>query len=100
MNDEVFAELRPPESAEWIPSGLREPPTRWLRGRLDEVASALPAFDRGTFAMAPENEGPWHPNELLDLISTREDPAAQWARRPVASSQRPVSSWLEGKRSK
>ncbi len=76
--------MRPPESAEWIHSGLREAPTRWLRGRLDEVTSELPAFDRGTFAIAAENEGPWHPNELLDLISTREDPAAQLARRPVA----------------
>ena len=41
---------------------------RWLRGRFDEVTSALPSFDRGPFAMAPENEGPWHPNELFDLI--------------------------------
>lgn len=74
--------LRPPESAEWLPAGLREPPTRWLRGRLDEVAAALPEFDRGPFAMAPESEGPWHPNELFDLISTRE--AAGWAKRPVS----------------
>lgn len=84
MDYEVFTEIRPPESAEWIPAGLREPPTRWLRGRFDEVASALPSFDRGTFAMAPEHEGPWHPNELLDLISTREDATASWVRRPVA----------------
>ena len=84
MDYEVFAELRPPESAEWIPSGLREPPTRWLRGRLDEVMPALPEFDRGPFAMAPENEGPWHANELFDLISTREDDEGPWARRPVA----------------
>jgi hypothetical protein len=81
---EVIAEQRPPESADWIPAGLREPPTRWLRGRLDEVMPALPEFVRGPFAMAPENEGPWHPNELFDLISTREDGEAQWARRPVA----------------
>jgi hypothetical protein len=84
MDYEVLAEMRPPESADWIPAGLREPPTRWLRGRLDEVAAALPAFDRGPFAMAPENEGPWHANELLDLISTREDGEGPWARRPVA----------------
>jgi hypothetical protein len=82
MDHEVFAELRPPESADWIPVGLREPPTRWLRGRLDEVIPALPEFDRGPFAMAPENEGPWHPNELFDLISTRDDD--NWVRRPVA----------------
>src|SRR5512139_2404841 len=84
MDYEVVADLRPPETAEWIPTGLREPPTRWLRGRFDEVASALPAFDRGPFAMAPENEGPWHPNELFDLISTREEGGGQWPRRPVA----------------
>jgi hypothetical protein len=84
MEYEVLAELRPPESAELIPVGLREPPTRWLRGRFDEVTAALPAFDRGPFAMAPENEGPWHPNELFDLISTREEGEGQWARRPVA----------------
>lgn len=84
MDCEVFVDRRPPESAEWIPAGLREPPTRWLRGRLDEVIPALPAFDRGPFAMAPENEGPWHPNELFDLISTREANDASWARRPVA----------------
>lgn len=75
--------LRPPETAELTPRGLREPPTRWLRGRLDEVTAALPDFERGPFAMAPESEGPWHPNELLDLISTREV-AGEWARRPVA----------------
>jgi hypothetical protein len=74
--------LRPPETAEWTPLGLREPPTRWLRGRLDEVAAALPDFERGPFALAPESEGAWHDNELFDLISTRED--AAWARRPVA----------------
>lgn len=84
MDYEVFAEPRPPESAEWIPTGLREPPTRWLRGRLDEIAAALPEFDRGPFAMAPENEGPWHANELLDLISTRECDEGPWQRRPVA----------------
>ena len=84
MDYEAFAELRPPESAEWIPAGLREPPTQWLRGRLDEVIPALPEFDRGTFAMAPENEGPWHANELFDLISTREGGDGLWARRPVA----------------
>jgi len=74
--------LRPPESAEWTPVGLKEPPTRWLRGRLDEVAAALPDFERGPFAMAPETEGPWHANELFDLISTRGDDS--WARRPVS----------------
>lgn len=84
MDCEVIVDQRPPETAEWLPSGLREPPTRWLRGRLDEVASALPAFDRGPFAMAPENDGPWHPNELFDLISTREVDDGSWARRPVA----------------
>lgn len=84
MNDETLAELRPPETAEWTPVGLREPPTRWLRGRLDEVIPALPEFDRGHFALAPENEGPWHANELLDLISTREGSDGLWARRPVA----------------
>lgn len=84
MDHEIAIDLRPPESADWFRAGLREPPTRWLRGRFDEVASALPSFDRGPFAMAPESDGPWHPNELLDLISTREDRATQWARRPVA----------------
>jgi len=74
--------LRPPETAEWTPVGLREPPTRWLRGRLDEVAAALPDFERGPFAMAPESEGPWHANELFDLISTRQ--ADGWVRRPVS----------------
>lgn len=82
MDYEVAADLRPPDTAEWIPVGLREPPTRWLRGRFDEVAAALPEFDRGPFAMAPENEGPWHANELLDLITTRD--AGSWSRRPVA----------------
>lgn len=82
MDGEAFVELRPPETAEWTPAGLREPPTRWLRGRLDEVIGALPEFERGPFAMAPENEGPWHANELFDLIATREGPS--WARRPVA----------------
>ena len=75
--------LRPPETADWTPVGLREPPTRWLRGRLDEVAAALPDFERGPFAMAPESEGPWHANELFDLISTREV-GGEWARRPVS----------------
>jgi hypothetical protein len=84
MNDEAFAELRPPETAEWIPAGLHEPPTRWLRGRLDEVIPALPQFDRGPFAMAPEGKVPWHANELFDLISTREGGEGLWARRPVA----------------
>ncbi len=74
--------LRHPETAEWTPLGLREPPTRWLRGRLDEVAAALPDFERGPFAMAPESEGPWHANELFDLISTRADES--WVRRPVS----------------
>ncbi|MGE0456572.1 MAG: DUF932 domain-containing protein [Vicinamibacteria bacterium] len=46
------------------------------------MALALPEFDRGSFAMAPENEGPWHANELFDLISTRGE--GDWARRPVA----------------
>lgn len=82
MNFESFAELRPPEAAEWTPAGLREPPTRWLRGRLDEVAATLPEFDRRSFAMAPEGEGSWHPNELFDLITTRED--AGWVKRPLA----------------
>ncbi|NJD19088.1 MAG: DUF945 domain-containing protein [Gemmatimonadetes bacterium] len=84
MEYEVSADLRPPESADWFPVGLREPPTRWLRGRLDEIIPALPRFDRGTFAMAPEGEGSWHPNELLDLISTREEGDGSWVRRPVA----------------
>ncbi len=84
MNDESFSELRAPETAEWTPTGFREPPTRWLRGRLDEVIASLPEFDRGAFALAPENEGPWHANELLDLITTREDEGGYWARRPVA----------------
>ena len=84
MNDETPEVLRPPETAEWMPAGFREPPTRWLRGRLDEVIPALPEFDRGAFALAPENEGPWHANELLDLVSTREAGDGLWARRPVA----------------
>lgn len=84
MEYEISAELRPPESAEWFPAGLREPPTRWLRGRLDEVIPALPEFDRRPFALAPENEGSWHANELLDLIATRESPASAWPQRPVA----------------
>ncbi len=74
--------LRAPEAAELIPAGFREPPTRWLRGRLDEIVTALPAFERGPFALAPEAEGPWHANELFDLISTRQEGA--WARRPVS----------------
>ncbi len=82
MDARAYEEIRPPETAEWLPAGLREPPTRWLRGRFDEVARALPVFDRGPFAMAPENEGPWHANELLDLIATRE--VDGWVRRPVA----------------
>jgi hypothetical protein len=81
---DALSDTRPPESAEWLPAGFREPPTRWLRGRLDEVIASLPEFERGPFAMAPENEGPWHPNELLDLISTRETNAGDWQRRPVA----------------
>ncbi|NJD19798.1 MAG: DUF945 domain-containing protein, partial [Gemmatimonadetes bacterium] len=84
MEYEISADLRPPESADWFPVGLREPPTRWLRGRLDEIIPALPRFDRGTFAMAPECEGSWHPNELLDLISTREEGDGSWVRRPLA----------------
>ena len=32
--------------------------TRWLRGRLDEVAAALPDFERGPFAMAPGGAPP------------------------------------------
>lgn len=84
MAYEVFADRRPPETAEWIPVGLREPSKRWLRGRLDEVIPALPAFDRGPFAMAPGSEGPWHANELFDLISTREGDDGPWSRRPVA----------------
>lgn len=84
MNFECVSELRPPEAAEWTPVGLREPPTRWLRGRLDEVVGSLPEFDRGPFAMAPQSEGPWHANELLDLISTRRHAEGRWARRPVA----------------
>ncbi len=74
---------RLPEAAAWIPKGLREPPTRWFRGRLDEVREALPAFDRRPFALAPENEGPWHANDLLDLVATRDDAGDGWAARPV-----------------
>jgi hypothetical protein len=81
---DVLSDTRPPESAEWLPAGFREPPTRWLRGRLDEVVATLPEFERGPFAMAPENEGPWHPNELLDLISTQGTADGDWQRRPVA----------------
>ena len=84
MDYETPTDLRPPEAAEWLPAGLKEPPTRWLRGRLDEVTAALPQFDRLPFALAPENEGPWHVNELMDLIATRESGDGDWARRPVA----------------
>lgn len=84
MDALAVIEPRPPETAEWTPAGLREAPTRWLRGRFDEVLAALPEFDRGPFAMAPENEGPWHANELFDMISTREGGHGDWARRPVA----------------
>ena len=80
----MLSDARPPESAEWLPSGFRQPPTRWLRGRLDEVAAALPTFERGPFALAPENEGSWHPNELFDLITTGASACGHWPRRPVA----------------
>lgn len=84
MDYEIPTDLRPPEAAEWRPAGLKEAPTRWLRGRLDEVIAALPQFDRLPFALAPENEGPWHVNELMDLIATRDSGDGEWARRPVA----------------
>lgn len=84
MSLETIQELRPPEAAEWLPIGFREPPVRWLRGRLDEVQATLPDFDRRPFALAPEGEGAWHANELFDLISTREDGNRGWAQRPVA----------------
>lgn len=83
MLAELPADSRLPDAAHWIPRGHRDPPTRWFRGRLDEVRAALPDFERRPFALAPESEGPWHPNELLDLVCTRDDEGDGWSRRPV-----------------
>ena len=80
MGHALFTNSRPPDTAQWLPLGFRDPPTRWMRGRFDEVAFALPEFERGAFSMA----GGAHENELLDVIATRGDEKADWARRPVA----------------
>ena len=80
MDLSLFAGTRAPDTAQWLPLGLRDPPTRWLRGRFDEVAPALPEFERGSFSMA----GDARENELFDVIATRAEEGADWARRPVA----------------
>lgn len=80
MDHALFTDSRPPDTAQWLPLGFRDPPTRWMRGRFDEVAPALPEFERSPFSMA----GVAHENELLDAIATRANESVDWARRPVA----------------
>lgn len=78
------AAYRRPESAQWTPKGLAEPPIQWMRGRYDEVARALPEFERRPFSIPAEDGGASYNNELLDVIATRAEGNGEWVQRPLA----------------
>ncbi len=80
MNVAVFEEVRPPEGAVHLPLGCREPPTRWFRGRFDEVEGVLPRFDRRPFALGTPDS---HANELLDVVVSRPSARGGWSACPV-----------------
>lgn len=83
MDVPVPEELRPPEGAIHLPLGFREPPTRWFRGRFDEVEGVLPRFDRRPFSVESKGDRSSHPNELYDLIVSRPSGNGEWAECPV-----------------
>jgi hypothetical protein len=84
MDHSLPLDSRSPESAQWFPRGFRNAPTRWLRGRLDEVARVLPEFERRPFALERDGGAAGHENEFLDVIATRGQGDGGWVRRPLA----------------
>lgn len=83
MDELLLEAAREPECAEWIPSGFKQPVTRWFRGRFDEVAAILPRFERRPFAVdGPASQGN-QDNELYDLIVCREQAEGAWRSCPA-----------------
>lgn len=83
MEEHMVEATREPESAEWIPSGFRQPVSRWFRGRFDEVAAVLPQFDRRPFSVHVPASPVVHANELYDLIVRREQAEGHWTTCPA-----------------
>ena len=78
MEEMLLEAAREPESAEWTPTGFRQPVTRWFRGRFDEVAAVLPSFERRPFSVDRPESPELNANELYDLIVRREQRAGSW----------------------
>jgi len=83
MEEMLLEAAREPESAEWTPTGFKQPVTRWFRGRFDEVAAILPRFERRPFAVGGEASTGNQANELHDLIVRRKQAEGGWSTCPA-----------------